>query len=139
MEAVEILEKHNLKRTSCREGIIELVMNASHALSENEIRKQIAGNYDRTTFYRSFKTLVENNIIHKVVVDNNLVKYGVSKLGKRKKTHPHFYCEKCETVLCLNPIELPNLVLPEGYKLNEIDLIIKGECNKCANNKKQII
>ncbi|NLF42620.1 MAG: hypothetical protein GX587_07990 [Bacteroidales bacterium] len=57
MKALEILNNHNLKRTSCREGIIEVVMEAKQALSENEIRERLIGNYDRTTFYRSFKTL----------------------------------------------------------------------------------
>ena len=67
MEPIDILNNHNLKRTSCREGILEVVMAANQALSENEIKEQLAGNYDRTTFYRSFKTLEEHRIIHKIV------------------------------------------------------------------------
>jgi Fur family ferric uptake transcriptional regulator len=73
----EILNNHNLKRTSCREGIIEVIMTAKQALSENEIRERLVGIYDRTTFYRSFKTLEEHNIIHKIVLDNQLVKYAL--------------------------------------------------------------
>ena len=80
MKAVDILNHHNLKRTSCREGIIEVVMAAKQALSENEIRERLAGNYDRTTFYRSFKTLEEHKIIHKIVVDNQLVKYALDNM-----------------------------------------------------------
>ncbi len=70
MKALDVLYSHNLKRTSCREGIIEVLMAANEALSEIEIREQLAGNYDRTTFYRSFKTLEENKILHRIVVDN---------------------------------------------------------------------
>ena len=62
MKPIEILNKHNLKRTSCREGIIQVIINANSALSENEIRERLEGTYDRTTFYRSFKTLEEYNI-----------------------------------------------------------------------------
>ena len=77
MSPIDILNRHNLKRTSCREGIIEVIMTANEALSENEIRERLSGNYDRTTFYRSFKTLEEYKIIHKIVVDNQLVKYAL--------------------------------------------------------------
>src|SRR6056297_2195540 len=101
MEAVKILSGHNLRRTSCREGIIEVIMTAGKALSENEIRERLNGNYDRTTFYRSFKTLEENKIIHKIVVDNQLVKYALDNSITRKKDHVHFYCNDCNTVQCL--------------------------------------
>ena len=37
MEPLEILSSHNLKRTSCREGIIKVIMSTEEALSENEI------------------------------------------------------------------------------------------------------
>ena len=76
MKANEVLNYHHLKRTSCREGIIDVVMSSDEALSEAEIRERLQGCYDRTTFYRSFKTLEENKIIHKIIVDNNLVKYA---------------------------------------------------------------
>ncbi|MFW6290648.1 MAG: hypothetical protein ACOC0R_06735 [Mariniphaga sp.] len=68
MEPDKILHQHNLKRTGCREGIIEVLAAAEHPLSESEIRESLNENFDRTTFYRSFKTLLENKILHKIVV-----------------------------------------------------------------------
>jgi len=131
MEPFEVLADHKLKRTSCREGILAVVMLAKHALSEKEIRDQLAGNYDRTTFYRSFKTLEENSIIHKIVVDNQLVKYAFVKSVATKKAHAHFYCIKCNTVQCLEsvPVKVPQL--PVGYTEIETEVIIKGVCNVC--------
>ena len=135
MEAIEVLTGHNLKRTSCREGIIEVIMDAGKALSENEIRDLLAGNYDRTTFYRSFKTLEEHHIIHKIVVDNQLVKYALDNSVTHRKEHAHFYCTNCGSVLCLESVAVKQPILPDGYTSKETEVIIKGTCSICGNKK----
>jgi len=134
MKAVEILSSHKLKRTSCREGILEVVMEANQALSENEIRERLVGNYDRTTFYRSFKTLEEHKIIHKIVVDNQLVKYAPDNSITHKDEHAHFYCNECNTVKCLDDIPVKKYTLPDGYSDTETEVIIKGTCATCKDH-----
>src|SRR5690554_7431982 len=89
MNAENILHRHNLKRTGCREGILDIIIKASNPLSENEIRERLPITFDRTTFYRSFKTLLEHNILHKIVVDNQLVKFGIGYSGNRDNNHAH--------------------------------------------------
>jgi Fur family transcriptional regulator, ferric uptake regulator len=132
MEPQKVLHDHNLKRTGCREGIISLIMKAGEPLSENEIRDKLAGNFDRTTFYRSFKTLQESKILHKIVVDNQLVKYALDKAVTKKRDHAHFYCEECSSVRCLDsvPLEIPKM--PEGFTVWETEMIIKGLCARCS-------
>jgi len=105
MNSIEVLNSHNLKRTSCREGIIDVMLTAKEALSENEIRDKLLGNYDRTTFYRSFKTLEEHHILHRIVVDNLKVKYAVNPALTGAQAHAHFYCKECNTVLCLTHMQ----------------------------------
>lgn len=131
MKAVDILKSFNLKRTSCREGIIDVVIAANHALSENEIRGRLTGTYDRTTFYRSFKTLEEHNILHKIVVDNLQVKYALDNSVTHKAEHAHFYCYECHTVRCMDNIPVYRYQLPEGYSDVETEVLIKGTCEKC--------
>ena len=132
MEPQKVLHDHNLKRTGCREGIISLIMKAGEPLSENEIRDKLAGNFDRTTFYRSFKTLQESKILHKIVVDNQLVKYALDNAVTKKRDHAHFYCEECNSVRCLDsvPVEIPKM--PEGFTVWETEMIIKGLCARCS-------
>jgi len=131
MKAQDILHKHNLVRTSCRQSIIDTIVNSGHAISEEEIKDRVEATYDRTTFYRSFKTLIENNIIHKIVVDNQLVKYALTESNLLSKNHVHFYCNQCRIVECLPDAEINKLVLPSGYRQVETELIIKGFCMKC--------
>lgn len=131
MKPIDILNSHNLKRTSCREGIIDIVMKASQALSEIEIRERLIGNYDRTTFYRSFKTLEEHKIIHKIVVDNHLVKYALDNTVTHKNKHAHFYCNECNTVKCMENIPVQKYQLPDGFSDIETEVLIKGTCAHC--------
>jgi Fur family ferric uptake transcriptional regulator len=133
MRVVDILNSHNLKRTSCREGIINVIITANQALSENEIRERLAGNYDRTTFYRSFKTLEEHRIIHKIVVDTQMVKYALDNTVTHKDEHAHFFCNECNTVKCLENIPVEKYKLPDGYFDVETEVLIKGICANCKN------
>ncbi len=135
MNAIDILNKNNLKRTRCREGIIDVVMTANEALSEHEIRERLAGNYDRTTFYRSFKTLEEHKIIHKIVVDNQLVKYALDSKITHKDEHAHFYCNECHIVKCMDDIPVQKYQLPKGYSDVETEVLIKGTCTNCQNQE----
>jgi Fur family ferric uptake transcriptional regulator len=139
MEPYEVLINHNLKRTSCREGIISVVMSSENALSENEIREKLMINYDRTTFYRSFKTLEESKILHKIVVDNQLIKYALDKSVTKKDEHPHFYCHECNLVQCLDTIHVEKPNLPQGYTQIETEVIIKGICCNCKESSKKKI
>lgn len=131
MKPTEILHNNNLKCTGCREGIISLLLDAGEALSETEIREKLTNKYNRTTFYRSFKTLLESKIIHKIVIDSQLVKYAIDKSVMSKKSHAHFYCMKCNTVKCLESIAFKPHNLPEGYTYSESEILIKGFCNNC--------
>lgn len=131
MDTREILQKHNLVRTSCRQSIIGAMLSAGTAVSEEEIKSKVDGTYDRTTFYRTFKTLIENGIIHKIVVDNHLVKYALSESGMHKSHHVHFYCNQCGMVKCLDGNDIKTPDLPTGYKEVETELIVKGFCSHC--------
>jgi Fur family ferric uptake transcriptional regulator len=133
MKALDILTISKLRRTSCREGIIELVLSSDVALSELEIRERLVGNYDRTTYYRSFKTLKKHNILHKIVIDEQNVKYALDKSFTDKNEHAHFYCCECQMVKCLDAIPFSNFKLPEGYTKSETEIIIKGSCSDCKN------
>jgi len=131
MEAIDILKEHKLKRTSCREGILEVALASSQALSENEIRERLPVNYDRTTFYRSFKTLVEHKILHKIVVGNHIVKYALDRRMTEESLHAHFYCNECQTVRCMDDVPVQKYSLPEGYADVETEVLIKGTCAHC--------
>jgi len=128
----ELLHRHDLKRTSCREGILALIMEAGEALSEHEIRDRLEGHYDRTTFYRSFRTLVEHGLIHKITVADQPVKYAVDRQHRENMGgHAHHFCRSCHSVRCLDAVTFTADHLPEAFTLEQADIVIKGVCQNC--------
>lgn len=87
----EILHQNNLVRTSCREEIMKAIVASPTPLSEEEIKVAIQGSFDRTTFYRTFKTLIAKEVIHKIVIDNTLVKYAITEKQNQSGQHAHFF------------------------------------------------
>lgn len=135
MDPVSILHQHGLLRTSCREGIIDVMEAAGMPLTEQEIKNRLKGNYDRSTFYRSFKILEDKGIIHKIVVNLQLVSYALNPALSDSKNHAHFYCERCNSVRCLKEQIVTNPLLPKGYKAVNTEMIIRGLCAECRELK----
>jgi Fur family ferric uptake transcriptional regulator len=131
VDPTSILHEHNLVRTSSREGIIRAILDAGRPLSEQEIRDKVTGNYDRSTYYRSFKTLEEKHIIHSIVIDHKTALYALDPIIAGNTNHAHFYCEKCNRLRCLEDHIVKNPDLPDGFKANTTEMIIKGFCADC--------
>jgi Fur family ferric uptake transcriptional regulator len=136
MNTTDILKSHDIKKTPGRIAIVKALQESELPLSENEIKNRMEEMYDRITFYRNIHVLTSAGIIHKIVVDNTIVKFGLSCDGQKhvhRNEHAHFYCEKCHAVICLKQVRIPALSLPSGYTLSDSDIIIKGACEKCSH------
>ncbi len=133
MNPSEVLHNHRLKSTSCREGIVEVMLQASRALSEAEIKTILGNRHDRTTFYRSFKTLIEKEVIHQIVIDKNEVRYALNLPGIHQHEHVHFHCSSCNQVFCVEPVSEATMTLPSGFDVSETEIMLKGKCNHCKS------
>jgi Fur family ferric uptake transcriptional regulator len=134
MNPVEILLQHNIKKTSPRVAIIQALQKGGIPLSEAEIKVEMGDLYDRITFYRSVKTLMEAGVLHRIVVDNTTVKYAMNhceECHRHEPDHVHFFCKKCHALQCLNVTKIPTYDLPNGFMADEYEVIIKGLCINC--------
>ncbi len=134
MNAIKVLKIHNVKKTASRVAIIQALQSSPIPLSEQEIKNIMGELYNRITFFRTVQTLEESGIIHRIVVDNTLVKYALNnyeKMNTHQANHVHFYCIKCKSLICMENIQTQNYILPEGYSSIQCDVVIKGICKKC--------
>lgn len=138
MTAEEILLSHNLKNTGCRKFILCKLLEKKSALSESEIKESFPDLFDRITFYRTLKTLEDKNIIHKIVLNDNSVKYALNHFHSHDENlHSHFHCGTCDDVLCLHGKTSFEIELPENFIKNEVYVIIEGVCGKCSVHQVQ--
>jgi len=120
---IEILKNNNLKITKHRLEILELI----NKLNIKSTIKNIIDNtnMDTSTIYRTLKTLEENNIIEKNIINDEIV-YMI------KEEHKHYIkCIKCNTVTEIDecPFDINDSI--NGYKVISHSLMIDGICKNC--------
>ncbi len=135
MEASKVLTNYELKRTTCRLEVLEILFNSKQALTQSDIEKYVSPSHDRVTVYRTLKSFLEKGLIHKVLDDGGGVKYALcSECAKdfHNHEHVHFKCKNCHKTLCLDNVAIPKINLPDGYKVDEKNLLIQGVCQNCS-------
>ena len=130
-----LLKTFRLRSTPTREEILHLFIRKDYALSHTDIENEIAKDIDRVTVYRTLKTFTDRGLIHKVLDDGGSLKYALCSEAcsatHHRHDHVHFKCTICGQTNCLD-VEIPRVKLPEGYTANEVNLLIQGTCENCA-------
>ncbi|WP_339736550.1 transcriptional repressor [uncultured Sunxiuqinia sp.] len=130
----KILEKNNVKPTAMRLLILRYLINNNVMVSLTDIEKHFYKS-ERTTLYRTLKTFVDNNIAHKVEDGSGITKYAICPENCHcsidSDLHVHFHCNVCGETTCLPDNKIPSLNLPKTFILEEINLVVKGTCDKC--------
>ena len=114
----------NIKLTSARKSILEILVNSNKPLSYEDMREYIS--MDKATFYRNITIFEEENLISSF--ESN---YKKRYFEIKKTQHAHFICSLCSKIECIH--EKLDFVMP-GYKIENI--IIKGICKNCMEEKK---
>jgi len=92
---------------------------------------------DRTTLYRTLKTFEENGVVHKIDDGSGVTKYALCEENCNCEVetdlHLHFHCNLCGETICLTNHKIPHINLPEGYLAEDVNLVVKGICEKCKS------
>lgn len=93
---------------------------------------------DKSTISRSLTLFLLHGLIHAVDDGSGSLKYNVCSddcdcAEEIDDEHTHFFCERCRRTFCLKQIHVPVVPLPDGFKLNSINYVLKGLCPQCAS------
>lgn len=137
MDAEILLKSHGLRKTAGRLAVLALFAKEGKALSHSELQEGVTENVDRVTLYRILESFEQNGILHKVPDDQVSVKYALCdhdhEVGEaHSDNHAHFKCRVCGNTVCLDDTEIPQLNVPQGYKVEGSLLLISGLCAGCA-------
>jgi Fur family transcriptional regulator, ferric uptake regulator len=133
-EALALLENSRLKKTPNRISVLSVFLENDHALSYQEIEAALPENFDRVTLYRTLHTFEAQGITHKVVGETTRYALcsGHCNEHRHEDNHLHFHCTRCGKVFCLDDHLIPDIQLPRGYVVNDIDMIVQGVCRDCV-------
>lgn len=114
--------------------VLNFLLKRKAAISLNDIEKAMQP-ADRITIYRTLKTFEEKGLVHLIDDGTGTHKYALcdDTCGPEEHNdlHVHFYCNGCHETYCLPNSKLPQIDLPEGFGYSEMNLVVKGYCDKC--------
>jgi Fur family ferric uptake transcriptional regulator len=130
-----ILTNKNINPTAMRLLVLEFLRQQSSAISLSDLEKGLDPS-DRITLYRALKKFEEKGLVHSIDDGSGATKYALCmagcEAGHHHDMHVHFFCNACKETLCLPKSHIPQVSLPEGFASEEVNLMVKGTCNKCA-------
>ncbi len=135
-DPMRLLEHYNLRKTSVRKEVLMVFLNVGdRALSNGDIEEKTSG-LDRITLYRTLKTFEEKGLIHKAIDGSGVAKYALCSdncgTHGHQDEHAHFHCKTCGKTVCLDDIVPPNLSTPNGFKIDNVHLVLSGICADCS-------
>ncbi|GAF02938.1 Fur family transcriptional regulator [Saccharicrinis fermentans] len=139
MDAENILKQKGLKVTQNRLELVTLLKEAIHPMNQKDIEATLSGQSDRVTIYRNLKSLVKNEVIHKIEVNGSITSYSINRNifnTEYDTEHLHFHCNICHQITCMPQCKIKQYELPEGYIQQSSKLIINGICKLCSNKNK---
>lgn len=134
-ELENMLIAKQINPTAMRLLVLDFLLKQKAAINLGDLETEFE-RADRTTLYRTLKTFEEKGMVHNIKEGTESVKYAVCeaecKEGIHYDMHLHFYCTKCKELFCLPKVQIPEIVLPGKFQLQEVSLVVRGICNNCS-------
>jgi Fur family ferric uptake transcriptional regulator len=131
----KLLEIKNVRPTAMRLLVLKFLLQKKVAVSLTQIEEYF-DNSERTTLYRTLKTFEVNGIVHQIDDGTGTTKYAICEENcnceLEQDLHLHFHCNTCNETVCLTEHKIPHVNLPEGFIAEDVNLVVKGICDKCS-------
>ncbi len=134
-EARGILREAGLRPTSCRVALLDLLLRAPGPATQRDLAANLeALGFNRVTVYRSLQAFLEAAIVHRIVTEDRVWRFAVSRCGGRGHCHPHFSCRGCGRIQCLNRIAIPEVTV-QGHRVEAQAMYLWGLCPDCLQKE----
>jgi Fur family ferric uptake transcriptional regulator len=133
----EELHQAGLRATASRIAVLRLLRRAASPVSHAEVTDQLQGEgFDRATLYRNLFDLNKVGLARRADLGDHVWRFeAMQQGGHEREEHPHFVCNQCGHVECIDGVEL---VIPRGAKgprairKKAVEIQLKGLCDRCA-------
>lgn len=119
MNLEDLTKKKNIKLTTARKAILEILVESNKPVCYEDVKDKLA--MDKATFYRNITKFEEENIINSFESNDKKRYFEI-----QKTKHAHFICNTCSQIQCIH--EKLDFEL-QGHQIDNI--IIKGICPNC--------
>ena len=134
---VQLLESKGIRPTAMRLMTYRRLAELEVAISLGDLEKEFKVS-ERSTLFRTMKTFEAKGVVHQIEDGTGVIKYALCEENCECEVgndlHLHFHCNNCNETVCLTDHKIPHISLPDGYITEDINLVVKGICEKCSEN-----
>ena len=130
----ELMQAQGLRPTPNRLAVYAALAEAREALSPPALLQRLRTGraMDKVTLYRTLDSLLEKALVTRHQAGDGSVRYCAATPCHPE--HHHFYCTRCQRLLCLDPQPMPlHPALPPGADLAHIHIRLDGTCPQCRS------
>jgi len=132
------LKQASLRVTPVRLAVLGVLSKANAPLDVPGILAKLPPATDAVTVYRTLNTFTRKHLVHRVRGEDRSWRYAAGDAAEEthQHRHPHFVCESCGKVECLQAAEIPknfvrSLHLESGYAVTYPEVVLHGTCPRC--------
>lgn len=136
-----LLGEKSLRVTGQRLSILDHIITSNDPISANDLHELITGDskIDLATVYRVLKVLLDHKIIREVLSADGVQFYELSCM--HNPVHPHFRCENCGKISCLDPLTFEDTLLFSAAagagSIKDISVTLTGVCSACLKQQEE--
>lgn len=130
-----ILAAHGIRPTTNRILVIRALTDSRGPMSLMQLEGEI-DTLDKSSISRTLSLLLSKGIVHVLEDGRGIAHYELcanhNEHDSDDDIHPHFYCERCQRVYCLDNATIPPVEVPDDFEVSRVNFMLTGICAKCA-------
>ncbi len=144
----DLLRCASLRVTAMRIALINQLAGSRHPTTAQKLfddlcaesKRSRSTRPDRVTVYRTLNALVEAGLAHKVDPGDRVFRFSLTDHArcegeKHAHEHPHFVCDDCGTVECLDGerVVIKGADASSKRRVKQDGVVLHGTCGGCAD------
>lgn len=131
----KLMAAKGMRATPLRLEVLSVMSDSRHAMTAQEVLEAVMarGKVNRVTVYRILEDLIRVGIMRRLSLEGKSSRFELA--CEHHPPHPHFQCEKCGQVQCLEPVPMERLWSelrgPLGNEADRIEIRVAGICPRC--------
>ena len=138
MKQIEIsheLRKLGIKNTKNKSAILRALKEVGRPISANGLHHRCTETtpMNLATVYRTLQQFEKGGLLRALPGGEGTLLYEYS--GAEALEHPHFRCERCNELFCLDPLDFDDALffsaLAGKHEVRQVRLLLSGLCARC--------
>lgn len=134
-EIENILTDNDIRPTANRLLVLKELLASTRPVSLADLETSLYP-MDKASIFRVLELFAGRDVVHVIEDGSRSLKYELCHGDRHHSVedqHPHFYCEKCGNVYCLDEVRMPEIEVPENYRVRSVNFMLKGICPHCGD------